>query len=249
MEMHNINNKYGNGATCYFLSNDNKLITKFYVKEHRSFDLADFLDRIDNDKFNRITLVYYGNKENPYIKGIVNGRVKFTIDFNREQLKEVNSNIYNNKLLERLMKKTINGKEYDDMKMTEYISLTNNKLPNNAIDLNNYKNFIEVSLKDSKANIVTHFIELLAPFYCTGGAVLMQGASIIVNNYNGEFSQLLTVGCGAIVGLAAYNAVNLLLNKRYENVLYEISMSRLMIQHYNNEIDKIYKAELKGVRL
>ena len=62
-------------------------------------------------------------------------------------------------------------------------------------------------------------------------------------------SQLLTIGCGAIVGLAAYNAVNLLLNKRYKNVLYEISMSRLMIQHYNNEIDKINKAELKGLRL
>ena len=86
MEMHNINNKYGNGSTEYLITSNNELTTEFYIKEHKTFKLAKFLDMIEKDRFNRVTFVYYENDGiNPFIEGIVNGIERFTINLSEGQ--------------------------------------------------------------------------------------------------------------------------------------------------------------------
>ena len=46
-----------------------------------------------------------------------------------------------------------------------------------------------------------------------------------------------------MIGLAAYNIVNLLLNKRYETVLREINNSNRMYKSYSEELNNISNAE------
>ena len=106
-----------------------------------------------------------------------------------------------------------------------------------------YKKYIEECLKNTKASKVTHCIEFLSPFCYVGGSILIKDISAIASNYNKELSDLLITCCGAMIGLAAYNIVNLLLNKRYETVLREINNSNRMYKSYSKELDNICNAE------
>ena len=244
MEMHNINNKYGNGSTEYLITSNNELTTEFYIKEHKTFKLAKFLDMIEKDRFNRVTFVYYENDGiNPFIKGIVNGIERFTINLSEGQYWQIEDGYYSNKLLERLMEMTISEEEYYSLKRMEYDSFVDGKLPDSDNDLYKYKKYIEECLKNTKASKITHFIEFLSPFCYVGGSILLKDFSAIASNYNKELSDLLITCCGAMVGLAAYNIVNLLLNKRYETVLREINNSNRMYKSYSEELDNISNAE------
>ena len=214
MEMHNINNKYGNGSTEYLITSNNELTTEFYIKEHKTFKLAKFLDMIEKDRFNRVTFVYYDNDGiNPFIKGIVNGIERFTINLSEGQYWQIEDGYYSNKLLERLMEMTISEEEYYSLKGMEYDSFVDGKLPDSDNDLYKYKKYIEDCF------------------------------SAIASNYNKELSDLLITCCGAMVGLAAYNIVNLLLNKRYETVLRELNNSDRMYKSYSIELNYINNAE------
>ena len=244
MEMHNINNKYGNGSTEYLITSNNELTTEFYIKEHKTFKLAKFLDMIEKDRFNRVTFVYYANDGiNPFIKGIVNGIERFTINLSEGQYWQIEDGYYSNKLLERLMEMTISEEEYYSLKGMEYDSFVDGKLPDSDNDLYKYKKYIEECLKNTKASKVTHCIEFLSPFCYVGGSILIKDISAIASNYNKELSDLLITCCGAMIGLAAYNIVNLLLNKRYETVLREINNSNRMYKSYSEELDNISNAE------
>jgi len=179
-------NKYGNGNTAYFPSDDWKFL---YKNSNYPLDssFTDFgistkrlLSKIEHDKFHHIKLVYDDFLSRPYIYGYENGLQRFTIHLSKDDGEAIRNGTAN-KYLKALVDASTRA---DTISRFEYIkkeSKEEGKLPQDIGELKKYKEYLEQCKEDAEATHICNTLLFHLPIGIVFVRHFVSGASYLLN--------------------------------------------------------------------
>lgn len=179
-------NKYGNGDTAYFPSDDWKFLYKYSNYPSKS-SFADFgistkrlLSKIEHDEFHHIKLVYDDFLSRPYIYGYENGIKLFTIHLSKDDGEAIRNGTAN-KYLKALVDASMRADTISHFENIKKESKEEGKLPQNIGELKKYKEYLEHCKESAKATHICNTLLVYLPFEINIVRHFVSGASHLLN--------------------------------------------------------------------
>ena len=249
-------NKYGNGNTAYFPSNNWKFL---YKNSNYPLDssFTDFgittkrlLSKIEHDNFHHIKLVYDDSRySRPHIRGYENGLKRFTIHLSKDDAEAIRNGTAN-KYLKALVDASTRADTIRHFEYIQKVSKEEGKLPQDINELKKYKEYLEQCKEDAEATHICNTLLFHLPFGISIVSRFVSGASYLFGLSSTGAYLPISFTCSLIDAASLYLFADLLFMHRhimsYELFRMYENNTGWTIKECENELFKV-DCEISGI--